>query len=142
MGFDRKVTEEMQTNRDELVACILIVDDDPITRLIMIKMIESTGYEVEVAATVKRALQCIDRREFSLILLDGHLDDGYGWEVAQRVRDKSAGKRVPIVAISSDDSSETIGKLLKSGVDHFMVKPIHLEQFRRLLVFYLTESDS
>ena len=127
----------MHSDVNTLPHSILVVEDDPIARLIMLKAIESIGCKVQTATSVAEALACIDRQVFSLILLDAHLSDGGGWEVARHVRNAQTTFRIPIVAISSDDSQESIGKLLNAGVDHFMVKPIHLQQFRSLVAFYL-----
>lgn len=52
------------------VSRVLVVDDDPASRLTLKTLLEAGGYNVDAAASAAEALQKLDKREYSLVLSD------------------------------------------------------------------------
>lgn len=52
------------------VSRVLVVDDDPTSRLTLKTLLEAGGYNVDAAASAAEALQKLDKREYSLVLSD------------------------------------------------------------------------
>lgn len=104
---------------------ILIVEDDhdlaDITRL----HLEHAGYKTSIAYTGAQAIELLNTKNFSLILLDVVLPDMTGHEFCTTVREKSL---CPIIFISCLDDNQTIVSALTLGGDDYIVKPISYEQ--------------
>ena len=113
---------------------VLIVDDDRITRLVVGSVVQSYGCAVDTAGSVKEALECLERRVYDLIMIDGHLPDGSGTDIARYVRQGRFPLDTPIIAFSSDDDSGHVKALLASGASHFVRKPISRSEIRALLL--------
>ncbi len=113
---------------------VLIVDDDRITRLVVGSVVQSHGCAVDTAGSVKEALECLDRRVYDLIMLDGHLPDGSGTDIARYVRQGRFPLDTPIIAFSSDDDPSHVKALLASGAARFVRKPVSRAEIGTLLL--------
>lgn len=87
---------------------ILIVEDEPPIRKLLLRLLESAGYEAMAVASADAALSEINKRCFALILLDLHMPGQVdGEEFLYQMRD--GGHDVPIVVVSGwvdDDAAE------------------------------------
>lgn len=88
---DGKATEVRQ---------ILLVEDDDALRGLLQRHLAERGWKVAEARTVGEALAALEARRPDLLVLDLHLPDGSGWEVAACLR-SAPGPRVPIVVCSA-----------------------------------------
>lgn len=98
---------------------ILVVEDD-IYISNMIKELLSSLYDVDTAYSGTEAIMCVERSEYSLILLDLMLPGLTGEEVLEKIRGFSD---VPVIAVSAKDDKNTKVSLLRGGVDDFIGKP-------------------
>ena len=80
---------------------ILIVDDTPANRRLYQETLSDLGAELYLASSGAEALARCGERHYAMILLDVHLPDMNGFEVAQAIRDKHAGMDAPIVFVSA-----------------------------------------
>lgn len=104
---------------------ILSVEDDLELSIIIKKMIESKGYQVVSAGSIKDALDELSKRSFDLILLDMMLPDGYGIELCDLIRQKSF---CPIIFVSCLSDKDTKVKALLTGGDDYITKPIDFDE--------------
>src|SRR4029077_6762529 len=79
-------------------ARILLVDDEVSIQRAVGPLLQSRGYEIEIAGTGRDALRIAAERRQELILLDLGLPDIEGTEVCRRLRSESA---VPIIVLSA-----------------------------------------
>lgn len=105
---------------------VLIVDDDPSIRGLLVAWLQDSGYRVITASDGLQALDQISRERPDLVLLDLTMPklDGYG--VVARVRDRLETRRLPIIALSADVRAPQ--KLNGLGVDGFVSKPFDLDE--------------
>ncbi len=115
---------------------VLVIDDDAVMRLLLAHLLQAGACRVDVAASVEQGIARLAGRRYELIVVDGHLPDGSGGLVAHAVRSDVRLRRIPIIAISSDDSPEHVQHLLKSGADQFVPKPITAQKIRQILETY------
>ena len=115
---------------------VLVVDDDRVARYILSRFIRSHQCEVDTASSVQEALRFLACKVYDLIVIDGHLRDGQGTEIARYVRGGAFPLETPIVALSSDDGREHVDSLLAAGAHCFVKKPISATQVRDLLAEY------
>jgi signal transduction histidine kinase len=80
---------------------ILVVDDTPANRRLYTTILQDLDAEVLGAGSGAEALALAGSREFAMILLDVHLPDGSGFELAHRLRALPACASTPIVFVSA-----------------------------------------
>ena len=103
---------------------ILYVEDDLSLIDGLQYTLESSGYAVDNARTVKEALSLFRSNHYDLLLLDVTLPDGTGFDVCKEVRSSST---IPIIFLTASDQEISIVKGLDMGGDDYITKPISLE---------------
>jgi signal transduction histidine kinase/CheY-like chemotaxis protein len=104
---------------------VLVVDDDPATRELMMVMLTQRGARVATAASAREAMELIDAEVPSLIVADVGMPGEDGLSMMRRLRRRSArrGGRVPAVALSAYTRAEDRAAALAAGYDAFVPKP-------------------
>lgn len=82
-----------------------------------------SGYEIEVAGSVREAKELL-KQKFDLLLLDVSLPDGTGFEICEAVRGE--GSRVPIIFLTAADDEMSVVRGLDGGGDDYVTKPFRL----------------
>jgi DNA-binding NarL/FixJ family response regulator len=100
---------------------VLIVDDHPSFRASARRMLESDGFEVVAeAGSGAEALQAADAWKPELVLLDVHLPDSQGFDVAERL---AVNGSAPAVILTSSRDASDFGPLVeRSGARGFVPK--------------------
>ncbi len=96
---------------------ILIVEDDPAQRLLLVGYLARTGFKLLEAGKVSEAEAWMGQGIVDLVLLDLNLPDGDGLDLARKLH----SCEVPVVIVSSRDADRVVG--LEIGVDDFVSKP-------------------
>ena len=101
-------------------ATILLIDDDPTLLELLSGHLQTAGYRTRVANDGPRGLRLVTEARPDLVVLDVMMPGMDGWEVCERLREKS---RVPIVMLTA--KGEEIDKLrgFRLGVDDYVTKP-------------------
>ena len=87
--------------------------------------LESSGYAVDNARTVKEALTLFRNTHYDLLLLDVTLPDGNGFDICKEVRNSST---VPIIFLTASDQEISIVRGLDMGGDDYITKPFKLNE--------------
>lgn len=104
---------------------ILLVEDSRTQAMRTRIVLESAGFAVEVCSSGTLALATVAEHEPDLILLDMHLPDLSGREVAQRLKDDSTLSGIPIIFLTGVFRDvEDIITGLNEGADDYLCKPI------------------
>ena len=105
---------------------ILVTDDIAMNQLVAARLLEKQGHTVRVASSGREALAALDHEAFDLALLDVEMPDLNGFETttAIRAREKTTGKRLPIVATTAHAMAGDRERCLKAGMDGYLSKPI------------------
>jgi two-component system chemotaxis sensor kinase CheA len=103
-------------------APILIVDDSLTTRMLEQSILESAGYEVEVATSGEEALQKSRDRRYSLLIVDVEMPGMDGFEVIARAQTLPAVRDVPAVLVTSRSSAEDRRRGDQVGARAYIVK--------------------
>lgn len=109
---------------------ILIVEDDPVIRLLLSKVAGMCHAQWREAVTLGEALSRLALEEFDLVLLDCHLPDGHGAEVVEAAKAAAIrrGGATQVIAISSDSSIENAERMYEAGANLFLAKPVPIRQ--------------
>ena len=105
-------------NRD--VPTVLVVDDEPIVRDVVVRYLEREGYETLEAGDGEEALRLLEREPPSLVVLDVMLPGLGGLELCRWIRSRS---EVPIVMLTAlgEETDRIVG--LELGADDYITKP-------------------
>lgn len=103
---------------------ILIVEDEPSLREIMVRALLREQYVVEQAADYASAADKLAVYDYDCILLDIMLPGGSGLELLSDL--KQQGNRAGVIIISARDSLDDKVQGLEFGADDYLSKPFHL----------------
>jgi DNA-binding response OmpR family regulator len=98
----------------------LIIDDDYANRSLWELVLTDRGYEVVMAEDAATGMSAASP-DIALYLIDYHLPDGRGSEIASQIRANYPGSMV--VMVSMDDDADVIRDSMNAGGNVFMVKP-------------------
>jgi CheY-like chemotaxis protein len=105
----------------------LVVEDNKMIQLLTMRYLRDLECIAELAVDIKTALEKIAINQYDFILLDLHLPDGTGYEVAQSVR-KNKESHTCLIAYSGEDSDETRAKCKAAGINGIILKSYHTSQ--------------
>jgi two-component system, NtrC family, response regulator AtoC len=110
---------------------ILVVDDDKSILRTFTRILQKSGYEIDVAETGKEAVEKTANRHYDLALVDIRLPDIDGTELLAKLK-KPLQHTVKIM-ITGFPSLETGVKALDEGADAYLVKPVKPQELLVLL---------
>jgi two-component system OmpR family response regulator len=105
---------------------VLVVDDEPNITDLVAMALRYEGFDVDVAATGRAAVDTAQSTPSSLMILDVMLPDIDGFEVARQL--SLSGHRVPILFLTARDATEDKVRGLTIGGDDYVTKPFSLEE--------------
>lgn len=108
---------------------ILVIDDDEGIKDALKAILESDGFEVELASDEKILLSS-SKNLPGLIFLDYFLSGTDGQIIAQSIRDHSLTKKIPIIMLSADPRNRD--KISKKVVNDFLDKPFEMNELLSL----------
>ena len=99
---------------------ILVVEDEPDIKTVLMDQLKLDGYEPIGASTGREALKKMEEMTPDLVILDLKLPDVDGLIICQRIREKSG---IPIIIVSARDSLPDKIRGLEIGADDYVTKP-------------------
>lgn len=116
---------------------VLLVDDSATVRHVLGQRLQALGCDVDQAADGAAALAALGVQSYGLVLLDCHLPDMYGHDVAQRLRALEAARPArsytPLIGMSADADAAHVRLCLERGMDGMLDKPVPIESLRAML---------
>ncbi|HTE47661.1 MAG TPA: response regulator [Gemmatimonadaceae bacterium] len=113
---------------------VLVADDDPIVRLLVVAVLAELGYETEVATDGADAWRAFEEWHPDMVILDVDMPDVDGIEVCHRIRELDEKHEVFILFLTGRDHPETLELVLDAGGDEFIAKPTTPEDLRARLI--------
>ncbi|OCQ93350.1 guanylate cyclase [Oscillatoriales cyanobacterium USR001] len=108
---------------------ILIVDDEPINRQVLINNLSLYNYTITEASNGEEALGIINNGFIpDLILLDLMMPRMTGYEVCQKIRERFPAHELPIVLLTAKNQTENIVDGFTSGANDYLAKPIQKQE--------------
>jgi CheY-like chemotaxis protein len=122
-------------------ARILVVEDNPLNRLLVHDLLELRGHAVVEAATVDEARALLARERPDLLLLDVQIPGGGGEAVIREVRQRPELAHLPIIAVTSLAMPGDRERLLSIGFQGYLSKPIDTRTFGAAIESYLKSRE-
>jgi CheY-like chemotaxis protein len=112
---------------------VLVVDDDPDFMRALATLLEMVGYDVRTAQDGLRGLDTMAEFRPECAVLDVDLPGVDGVELARRLRRQPWAQDLVLIAMTGWNRSEDRTAAMLAGFDHFLSKPVNLDELFGLL---------
>jgi CheY-like chemotaxis protein len=119
------------------VSSVLVVDDNGINRYILVHLLTNLGLKATEAENGAEAVSKVEAESFDLILMDVFMPVMDGFEATRRIR-ALGFEHLPIIAITSAATAGDTARLLESGMDGLLAKPIGPDDLTKMLARWLS----
>ncbi|MDP2275803.1 MAG: response regulator [Archangium sp.] len=102
---------------------VLVVDDDPEIRKLLVTALDRMGFTVSQAADGKTAMKRLDERRPSLLCIDLMLPESSGYDVCEHVKKTPTLNGLPILMVSARTMPEDRAQAEELGVRVYLSKP-------------------
>jgi CheY-like chemotaxis protein len=102
---------------------ILIVDDNPDIRVLLVSILQRADYEVIEAADGVTVAQWVEETDPDLIVLDLLMPEMDGWETLEQLKSDPSSKDIPVIISSALSEQEDLDKAREMGAIDFIPKP-------------------
>lgn len=110
----------------------LVVDDNPVNRMVAQKVLERAGWTVDLAEDGEGAVQKVMSTGFDMVFMDCQMPNVDGFEATRRIR-ALLDDPPPIVALTANALPEDREMCLAAGMSDFLTKPVRTEALQRVL---------
>jgi len=118
---------------------ILVVEDDRLLNSTLCYNLRASGYQVEMAYTLKEAMAYLDKGAYALSIVDVNLPDGKGYDVCKHI--KHNYPQMAILFLTANDMESDIIKGYEMGVDEYVTKPFSISVFLKKIAAILKRSS-
>lgn len=137
---EREAGEEVsadQIAKGESVPKILVVDDDEYGIFTVKIMLSNKNYEIITASSGKEAIKKCINEQPDLVLMDIMMPDIDGFDALTAIRENSAIKQVPIIALTARAMLEEKERILEFGFNGYISKPVDDEELLNKITIHL-----
>lgn len=102
---------------------ILVVEDDAVNRMLLVRSLERYGHAVTAVANGREALELLSRQPADVVLLDIVMPELDGVSVLRQIKADSDLRHIPVIMISAVDEVESVISCIELGADDYLTKP-------------------
>jgi two-component system, sensor histidine kinase ChiS len=109
---------------------ILIVEDEPLSRQVLLRRLSKAGYDVDSADNGRMALQTLTAADTlpDVILTDLHMPEVSGYDLCASVRRNPRLAHLPIIIMSALDGAEYRDAIQSFNVARYLTKPLAMDE--------------
>jgi two-component system sensor histidine kinase/response regulator len=106
---------------------ILVAEDNPVNRIVVVRMLEKQGHKVQVANDGREALIQLQRQEFDVVLMDVQMPVMGGFEATSVLREMEhdSHRHTPVIALTAHAMKGDRERCMAAGMDGYVAKPVH-----------------
>jgi two-component system cell cycle response regulator DivK len=116
---------------------ILIVEDHPTNRKLIVLILEKAGYEVLQAASAEEALKLACKEQPALILMDIQLPGMNGLDATRLLKQDSLTCKIPVVAVTAMAMKGDSERIEAAGCDGYVAKPLRYKELWHAVEYHL-----
>ena len=102
---------------------VLVAEDIPLNQLLMKTLLDDFGFERDIAANGKIAVEKLQQRSYDIILMDLQMPEMNGFETTEYIRNIMHLK-IPIIALTADVTTVDLAKCKAVGMNDYIAKPV------------------
>jgi PAS domain S-box-containing protein len=114
---------------------IMVVEDHPVNRKLVLRVLEKMGYSAAVAENGQIAVDLLHQNHFDVLLMDIQMPVLDGFEATRLIReDRTIYPQPTIIAMTANAMSEDREKCLAAGMNGYISKPIQLGDIQQAII--------
>lgn len=123
------------------LANILVVDDNDMNLKVAKGLMEPYQMQIDTAADGKKAVEMVKKKHYDIVFMDHMMPVMDGMEATAAIRNLEGEvyRKLPVVALSANTTSEAKEMFLKGGMNDFIAKPIRLKELAKCILKWLPE---
>ncbi|ANQ49063.2 response regulator [Flammeovirga sp. MY04] len=117
--------EENTIEFDQSTKKVLLVEDNEVNQMLVLRLLKKWGYKTEVADNGLIAIEKLDEDHFDLILMDVHMPEMDGYTATKKIRSEfdEPIKSIPIIAMTASALKGEFERCKEAGMDDYISKP-------------------
>jgi signal transduction histidine kinase/CheY-like chemotaxis protein len=132
INLSRKRVESKTRLIPELIAArVLVIDDDDVFRSVVADSLLQSGCRVDEAGSGNEGLELFSSGDYDIVLTDLGMEDMSGWEVAEKIKERSP--KTPVALMSGWSAKFSKKRLRERGIDFIITKPFKIDELRNLV---------
>jgi diguanylate cyclase (GGDEF)-like protein/PAS domain S-box-containing protein len=116
---------------------ILVVDDAPLIRGLLVQVLQKFGYVIDIAENGQQAIEAFLQQPPDLILMDADMPVMDGVMACAQIKQLPAAKYLPIVMVTSYIEREWVDRAYAAGATDYVTKPINWDVLRNRIHYIL-----
>jgi two-component system, cell cycle response regulator DivK len=121
---------------------ILYVEDNQDNRILVRRVLEADGYVVDEAKNALEALDYLNAKPPSLILMDISMPDMDGYTLTIKIRAIPKFEKIPIIAMTANVMRGDRERSLEAGCDGYIQKPIDIDTLTQQIERYVKRNTN
>jgi len=111
---------------------VLVAEDNIINQRLVVAMLSELGHTGVVVNDGAKALKCLGKLSFDVVLMDVMMPVMDGIEALQAIRagEVEGGPRLPVVMVTSHDEPGDAARFRRAGADGYLPKPLEMEALK------------
>ncbi|WP_141046930.1 response regulator [Aliarcobacter cryaerophilus] len=135
--FDKKIeSKRVESKKMKLISSkkALIVEDNEINQLVTSQMLESIGFDIDIANDGVEAVSMVNKSNYDIVFMDLQMPNMDGFEATKKIREFN--KKTPIVALSAAVMDEDKELTSLAGMNNHLAKPLIRSELESILKQY------
>lgn len=128
----QQVSAEMRATRGRILMC----EDNETIQYLTQKLLENTGWELDIAANGKEGIERLRKGNYDLVLMDIQMPQMDGYQATQAIR-RELKSEVPILALTAHSMIKEKGRCLAMGMNDYLSKPFDKKELLDKISFWL-----
>jgi PAS domain S-box-containing protein len=116
-------TEYIEREQDMKGIKVLVVEDIALNQLLMKTLLDDFGFERDIAANGRLAIEKLENQAYDIILMDLQMPEMNGFEATEYIR-KVMKSTIPIIALTADVTTVDLSKCMAVGMNDYIAKPV------------------
>jgi len=123
---------------------VLVAEDNPVNQRLAQHLLKTRGHDAFIASNGREAVDALAREHFDVVLMDLQMPEMDGFEATAsiRVRERTTGKRQPIIAVTAHAMQGDRQRCLDADMDGYVSKPIKPVELFEVLDRVVTHQQS
>jgi CheY-like chemotaxis protein len=119
---------------------VLVAEDDPNNREVIMELVAGAGLAVDAAKNGVEAVELAGGNRYDIVLMDMQMPLMNGLDATRRVRQLPGGAVVPILALTANAFADDEAKCIDAGMNEFITKPVEPTKLFEILLKWLARS--